>query len=85
MTTTYIITARHHFYGLRDVTDIAGWDEDARGGRGAPAIYDTRAQAVAALKAIEDAIYYTRHNESGRPTYRIRTVASLPAYLAVQL
>ena len=82
----YVITARHHMYApAQDVTDIAGWDQGARGGMGAPAIYDTRAGAKAALEAIEGAVYYTRHNESGRPTYHIRTVASLPAYLSYQL
>ena len=83
---TYVITARHHMYApSKYVTDFAGWDPDARGGNGAPAIYYTRADALAALAEIESRVYYTRHGESGRPTYRVRTVASLPQYLAVQL
>ena len=82
----FIIAARHHMYApARDVTDVAGWDQDARGGMGAPAIFDTRAKANAALDALESDVYYTRHGETGRPTYSIRAVASLPAYLASQL
>jgi len=82
----YVITARHYLYApARDVTDIAGWDADARGGMGAPSIFDTRAEAVAALTALEAEVYYTRHGETGRPTYRVRTVSSLPAYLKAQL
>ena len=76
---TYVITATHHMYApARDVTDIAGGD-------GAPAIYGTRAEAQAALDDIEGAVYYTRYNETGRPTYRIRTVASLSQALRCQL
>ena len=83
---TYVITARHHMYApAKDITDFAGWDPDARGGNGAPAIYSTRADALAALAEIDTGRYYTRHGESGRPAYRVRTVASLPQYLAVQL
>lgn len=82
---SFAITARHHFYGQGDVTDLATWDADARGGNGAPRIYDTRADAKAALERLDTETYYTRHNESGRPSYAIRTVASLPQYLRSQL
>jgi hypothetical protein len=82
----YVITARHHMLApAKNMTDVAGWDPDARGGNGAPLIYQSRAEAVAALTALEAGTYYTRHGESGRPSYRIRTVASLPQYLALQL
>jgi len=82
----YVITARHHMLApAKNMTDVAGWDSDARGGNGAPPIYQSRPEAVAALAALESDVYYTRHGESGRPSYRIRTVASLPAYLALEI
>jgi len=82
----YVITVRHHMLApTKNTTDVAGWDSDARGGNGAPPIYQSRAEAVAALATLEAETYSTRHGESGRPSYRIRTVASLPAYLALQL
>ena len=82
----FVITAKHHMYApAKNVTDIAGWDSDARGGNGAAAVYYTRAEAVAALADLENGTYYTRHGESGRPTHQVRAVASLPRYLATQL
>ena len=76
---TYVITVKHHMYApAKDVTGLACWD-------GATAVYCTRAEAVAALADLESGTYYTRHGESGRPTYQVRTVAGLPRYLATQL
>jgi len=78
---SYVITAQHHMYApVRDVTRIiqTRWDSE-------PTIYDTSAEADAALTALEAQVYYTRHGETGRPTYSIRAVGSLPAYLGVYL
>lgn len=63
---------RHFFAPTADkrsyVTD--GFRNDAR------AEFATRAAAEALVKQLDDAPYYTEHNESGRASYKVVRVAT---------
>lgn len=63
----YAITKTRQFFGPRSeksyVTD--GFKNEAR------AEFRFRAEAEAVVRQLDDAIYYTSHNESGRPEYKV--------------
>jgi hypothetical protein len=63
----YAIRKTRHFFGPKIeksyVTD--GFQDDAR------AEFKTRAEADALVKQLDQAVYYTAHNESGRPEYKV--------------
>ena len=76
----YVIVAKHDYYGpsteRRLVTDDA---------TGRAAIYASRKDALEAIEDLDDSVYYTSHNESGRPEYKARPLDTLPEYLTWQL
>ena len=67
--THYIIRATHHYYGPSSKTvtvqDRLGYDD---------ATFATREAAKAHIEALDAADYRLDHNESSRPTHRIRKV-----------
>ncbi len=77
----YVIVATHSFYGPSETRELVGDRE--RMGRAA--VFETREGAAEYLAAYDSGTYYLRHNESDRPSYTIRTVRSLPRYLAEQI
>ena len=79
--TMYVIVATHSFYGPTTTRDLVS-DRDRMG---RPALFETRAEAEEYLSDYDNGVYYTRHNETGRPSYEVRTVNSLPRYLADQI
>jgi hypothetical protein len=76
----YTVTATDQIYGPRRAMPYVVQGEDGRG-----VIFANRKEAREYIGLLDDGVYYTGHNESGRPNYRIRTVAGLPAYLACQV
>lgn len=62
----YNVTVTRHFYGPY-VRKSSVLDERT----GEPKTYATKAAAQTDIDELEDGIYYTDHNESGRPDYKI--------------
>lgn len=77
---TYAIVATREFYGPETRRSLV---EDQETGN--PITFPDRASAKAYLANYDSGRYYLSHNESGRPTYAIRRVDGLPAYLTAWL
>ena len=78
-TPTYAICKTRNFYGpMTENSLVTGDSYDAL-------TFETSAEANLYIAELDDAIYYTAHNETGRPEYKAINIAKLPAYLACQL
>lgn len=79
MKNTYVIRATRNFYNLNPVRNLVT-DDNYK-----PLIFNTASEARAYIAEMESEVYYTAHNESSRPEYKVLNSANLPAYLANQL
>ena len=71
---TYYISMTREFYGngASTVVDLMG----AHSMDGV-AEFATRAEAEAEIERFDSVVYYTKHNETGRPSLRIKTPSQL--------
>ena len=42
--------------------------------------FNTKKEANDYVKELDDAVYYVRHGEAGRPSYKVRKVRNQPFY-----
>lgn len=64
----YAIRVIRNYYGPRTVKSYLLSDDPRSDAR---AEYRTRAEALARIEQLDQAVYYTDHNESGRAEYRV--------------
>lgn len=76
--TEYVIVATHEFYGPEVRRALVSDEQSGRAAR-----FSSRDEARQHIdEYLNVGTYYLAHNEVGRPSYQIRTVQSLPQYLA---
>lgn len=73
---TYVIRRTREFYGPSIKRDLVNSD-----GRGANC-FNSPAEARAFIAALDQEVYHTSQNESGRPEYKVLRSDTLPQYLA---
>lgn len=78
-TTQFVIRQTRSFYGPKTERSLVTGDSYGA------MTFDSAAEAEAYIEQLDDAPYYTAHNESGRPEYKVLRADKLPAYLSTQL
>ena len=78
-TTAFVIRKTRSFYGPKTERSLVTGDSYGA------LTFETAAEADAHIAELDEATYYTAHNESGRPEYKVLSTAKLPVYLANQL
>ncbi len=82
MTTTitqFAIRQNKNFYGPETQRSLVTSDD------GYALLFDSKQAAEDHIEMLDDAVYYTSNNESGRPDYAVIRADKLPAYLSNQL
>tara|TARA_R110000868_G_scaffold225542_1_gene477746 strand:- start:459 stop:950 length:492 start_codon:yes stop_codon:yes gene_type:complete len=78
-TTSYVIIKTSYFYGPKIVKSLVKSEKHQ------VLTFETAAEAEKYIAELDEDTYYTAHNESGCPGYKVVNTAKLPAYLACQL
>ena len=73
---TYYISMTHEFYGNGASTVVGLMGADSFEG---VEQFATRAEAEARIEEFDNTVYYLRHNETGRPSLRVKTPSQLSA------
>ena len=81
---TYYISMTHEFYGhggkgASTKVDLMGADTFE-----GVAEFASRADAEARIEEFDSTVYYTMHNETGRPSLRVKTPSQLTSRQAAQ-